>query len=96
MKKYFLLISLFLIWWFTIAENWFPEFPMTLYWNIKIWTTNLAWWTLKIYNSSNTELASFNVTTAWKYWTNSAEQAHLLLNKFDWSLIFKATYNWKN
>lgn len=97
MKKYFLLgFSLLIVGWFVIADNWFPEFPMTIYGDIKIWTTNLGWWTLKVYNSSNTELASFNITTAWKYGSNNATQNHLLLNKFDWNLTFRVTYNWKN
>ena len=96
MKKSLLLLPLLLIGWFTVAENGFPEFPMTIYWDIKVWTTNLAWGTLKVYNSSNTELASFNITTAWKYWADIATEVHLLLNQFDWNLTFKASYNWKN
>ena len=96
MKKSLLLIPLLFIGSFSLADEAFPDFPMTLYGDIKIWTTNLAWWTLKVYNSSNTELASFNITTAWKYGSNKATENHLLLNKFSWNLTFKVSYNWKN
>jgi len=96
MKKNFLFISLLCIGWFAIADNSFPEFPMTIYGDIKVWTTDLAWWTIKVYNSSNTELASFDITTAWQYWSNNATENHLLLNKFDGTLSFKVTYNGKN
>ena len=94
MKKRLLLIPLLLIGSFTLADEAFPDFPMTIYWDIKIWTTNLGWWTLKVY-SSNTELTSFNITTAWKYGSNKATESHLLLNKFSWNLTFKVSYNWK-
>ena len=96
MKKRLLLILILLIGWFVIADNAFPDFPMTLYGDIKIWTTDVSAWTLKIYNSSDTELASFDIVTAWKYWTNLATETHLLLNKFEWNLVFKLTSNWRN
>lgn len=96
MKKRLLLIPLLLIGWFSVADNAFPDFPMTLYGDIKIWTTDVSAWTLKIYNSSDTELASFDIVTAWKYWTNLATETHLLLNKFEWNLVFKLTSNWRN
>ena len=95
MKKRFLIIPLLLIGWLVIADNNFPDFPMTIYGDIKIWTTNLPWWTLKVYDSSEIEIASFDITTAWKYWSNLATETHLLLNKFTWSLTFKVTYNSK-
>lgn len=96
MKKGIFLLPVLLIVSFTFGDNsWFPDFPMTLYWDIKIWTINLAWWTLKVYNSSNTELASFSIVTSWKYWSNNAAETHLLLNKFTWGLTFKVTYNSK-
>ena len=95
MKKRLLLISLLLIGSFALADETFPDFPMTIYWDIKIWITNLGWWTLKVYNSSNNELTSFNITTAWKYGSNKATENHLLLNKFSWNLTFKVSYNWK-
>ena len=89
MKKRFLILSLLFLGGFTVADNGFPEFPMMLYWDIKVWTTDLAWWTLKVYDSSNVELASFNIITKGKYWSNNVEDNHLLLNQFNWNLIFK-------
>ena len=98
MKKSLLLIPLLLLGSVTFASDdisSFPAFPMTIYGNIKIWSSNLNWWTLKVYNSSNKELASYNITQNGKYWSDNVSIEPLLLNKFDWSLTFKVFYNGK-
>lgn len=95
MKKSLLLIPLLFIGSFAIATEDFPSFPMTIYGNIKIWSTDLKWWTLKLYNSSNKELTSYSITQEWKYWSDNVSILPLLLNKFDWNLTFKVSYNWK-
>ena len=95
MKKSILLISLLLLGSFAFAANEFPKFPMTIYGNIKIWSTNLAWWTLKVTNSSNQELASYNINQIWKYWSDNVGVLPLLLNEFSWKLNFTVSYNWK-
>ena len=95
MRKFIFLIMPLLFVWFISANNSFPEFPMTIYWDIKIWQNDLGWWVLKIYNSSDIELAEFNIITNWKYWSNNATETHLLLNNFNWNIVFKVTYNWK-
>ena len=94
MKKYILLTSLILMWWFVLAQE-FPKFPMTIYGNIKIWSTDLAGWTLKVYNTSNQELASYDITQNGKYWSDNVSITPLLLNEFNWNLTFKVSYNWK-
>ena len=95
MKKIFLIPLLF-IGSFTIAANDFPAFPMTIHGNIKIWSNDLDWWTLKVYNSSNQELSSYSIIQPGKYWSNNVSIQPLLLNQFDWNLSFKVSYNWKN
>lgn len=95
MKKSILLIPLLFIGSFTFAVEDFPAFPMTIYWNIKIGSSDLNWWTLKVYNSSNKELASYNITQNGKYWSDNVSILPLLLNQFNWSLTFKVTYEWK-
>ena len=95
MKKSLLIIPLLLLGSFTFAVEDFPAFPMTIYGNIKIWSSDLNWWTLKVYNSSNKELASYNITNNGKYWSDNVAIEPLLLNKFEWSLNFKVFYNWK-
>ena len=95
MKKSILIIPLLLVGWCVLAEN-FPAFPMTIYGDVKIWTTNLVWWTLSVYDSSNTELASYTITESWKYGSTNVWVAAFVVNSFDWWLTFKATYNWKN
>lgn len=92
MKKSLLLIPLLLISTFTFAVEEFPAFPMTIYWNIKIWSTDVEWWTLNVYNSSNQELTSYQITEKWKYWSENVEVLPLLLNKFSWNLTFKLNY----
>ena len=98
MKKSLLLIPLLLLGSFALASDEtssFPAFPMTIHGNIKIWSSNLAGWTLRVYNSSNQELAYYNITQNGKYWSDNVSIEPLLLNKFDWSLNFKVSYNWK-
>ena len=92
MKKSLLLIPLLLVCTFTFAVEEFPAFPMTIYWNIKIWSTDVEWWTLNVYNSSNQELTSYQITEKWKYWSENVEVLPLLLNKFSWNLTFKLDY----
>lgn len=94
MKKYLFLLPLFMIGTCMAAES-FPEFPMTLYGNVKIGSSDLKWWTLKVYNSSNKELASYDINTSGKYWSEVVFTPALVLNSFNWSLIFKVSYNWK-
>ena len=95
MKKSLLLLPLLFLWAFTLAADEFPSFPMSIYGDIKVWSTNLAWWTLKILNSSNQELTSYEITQSWKYWSENVGVLPLLLNKFSWSLNFKVLYNWR-
>lgn len=95
MKKSLLIIPLLLMGSFAFASEDFPAFPMTLHGNIKIWSTNLEWWTLKVY-TSNQELASYDITEKGKYWSDNVSILPLLLNEFDWKLDFKVSYNWKN
>ena len=90
MKKRFLIIPIFLIG-ITFASEWFPAFPMTIYWN-----TNLVWWTLKVYNWVNQEIGNYEITSEWKYWSENVFILPLSLNSFNWNLTFKAMYNWKN
>lgn len=95
MKKSLLLIPLLVVGSFAIADE-FPTFPMTLQWTIKVWETDIPTGSeLKVY-SSDTELASYTITEAWKYGSNSISQPALVLNKFDWNLTFKITNNWSN
>lgn len=94
MKKICLLIAIFGLSSFTFADE-FPAFPMTLYGNVKIWTTDLAWWTLSVYNSSNTQIASYTITESWKYGSTNVWVVAFVVNSFDWNLTFKATYNSK-
>ena len=97
MKKSLLLILL-LLGSFTFASDdisSFPAFPMTIYGNIQIWSSDLNGWNLKVYNSSNQELASYNITQNGKYWSDNVTIEPLLLNKFDGSLTFKVFYNGK-
>ena len=79
MKKFILFMSLLFIGSFTFAANEFPKFPMTIYGNIKIWSTNLVWWTLKVINSSNQELASYSISQNWKYWSDNVNILPLIL-----------------
>lgn len=95
MKKSLLLLPLLFLWAFTLAADEFPSFPMSIYGNIKVWSTKLAWWTLKVLNSSNQELTSYEITQSWKYWSENVGVLPLLLNKFSWSLGFKVLYDWK-
>lgn len=95
MKKSILLMSLLFLGSFTFAVNEFPKFPMTIYGNVKIWSTNLAWWTLRVKNSSNQELASYDISQNWKYWSDNVSVLPLILNEFSWKLDFIVTYNWK-
>ena len=98
MKKSLLLIPLLLLGSFTFASDnisSFPSFPMTIYGNIKIWSSDLNWWTLKVYDSSNKELSSYDITQKWKYWSDNVSILPLLLNEFKWNLVFKVLYNWK-
>ena len=93
MKKTLFLFLLFGILGITFAES-FPDFPMTLYGDIKVGTTVLSSWTLKIYNGNNQEIASSPIKSG-KYGSNNAIEEHLLLNKFEGSLTFKALSNGK-
>lgn len=98
MKKSLLLIPLLLLGSFTFASDdisSFPAFPMTIYGNIQIWSSDLNGWNLKVYNSFNQELASYNITQNGKYWSDSVTIEPLLLNKFDGRLTFKVFYNGK-
>ena len=90
MKKRLLIIPILLLW-ITFASESFPAFPMTIYWN-----TNLAWWTLKVYDWANQEIGNYEITSEWKYWSDNVFILPLSLNSFNWGLTFKATYNWKN
>ena len=90
MKKSLLVLPIFLIG-VTFASEWFPAFPMTIYWN-----ANLTWWTLKVYDWSNQEIGNYEITSEWKYWSDNAFILPLSLNSFNWNLDFKAVYNWKN
>jgi len=95
MKKYFAYISILFIGWITFAQSSLPAFPMTLHGNIKIWSSNLNWWTLKVYNWTN-EINSYDITESGKYWSANVYVPQLLLNSFEWNLTFKLNYNWKN
>lgn len=90
MKKFLLLWSILALIGFTFASESFPAFPMTIYWN-----TNLAWWTLKVYDWSNHEISSYEITSAGKYWSENAFVLPLSLNSFEGGLSFKAIYNWQ-
>ena len=90
MKKIILLLPIFFIG-AVFSSDSFPAFPMTIYWN-----TNLAWWTLKVYDESNNEISSYEITTAGKYWSENAFVLPLSLNSFNGDLTFKASYGWKN
>ena len=90
MKKFLLLWSILALIGFTFASESFPAFPMTIYWN-----TNLAWWTLKVYDWSNYEISSYEITSAGKYWSENAFVLPLSLNSFEGGLSFKAIYNWQ-
>ena len=96
MKKIFLLSFILFLGCYAAADNNFPSFPMTIHGDIKVWTNNLEWWTLKVYNSSNTELSSYTISESWKYGSTNVSIPALVINSFDWSLTFKVTYNWKN
>ena len=98
MKKSLLFIPLLFLGAFTFASSdvtSFPSFPMTIHGNIKIGSSNLNGWTLRVYNSSNQELASYNITQNGKYWSDNVAIEPLLLNKFTGSLTFKLSYNGK-
>ena len=91
MKKYILFLSVVLCTLgFTFASESFPSFPMTIYGN-----TNLGWWTIKVYDWSNHEISSYEITSAGRYWSANAFVLPLSLNSFDWGLSFKAIYNWQ-
>ena len=91
MKKYILFLSVVLCTLgFTFASESFPAFPMTIYGN-----TNLAWWTIKVYDWLNQEISSYDITTSGKYWSENAFVLPLSLNDFDGGLSFKAIYNWQ-
>ena len=94
MKKiYFIILSTITIW-FSFAET-FPTFPMTIYWEIKIWETPLDWWIIKVYNSFDEELTTYEITETWKYWSDNVSKLPLLLNQFEWHLVIKVLYEWK-
>lgn len=94
MKKIILIGIIILIQSFTLADN-FPSFPMTIYWNIEIWNSPLQGWIIKIFNSLDEELITYDITEEWKYWSDNVSKLPLLLNEFEWNLIFKVSYNWK-
>lgn len=94
MKKSILIGILIIIQSFVFAES-FPIFPMTIYWEIKIYDTPLDGWTIKIYNSLDEELATYDITETWRYWSNNVSKLPLLLNEFEWSLVLKVLYEWK-
>jgi len=90
MKKILLLWLMLTLFWFTFASEAFPAFPMTIYWN-----TNLDWWTIKVYDWSNNEISSYEITSAGSYGSANAFVLPLSLNSFNWSISFKAIYNWQ-
>ena len=90
MKKSLLIVPLLLLG-ITFAVDSFPAFPMKLYGNI-----NLNGGILKVYDWSNQEISSYEITTAGKYWSENAFILPLSLNSFNGNLTFKATYNGKN
>lgn len=92
MKKTILI--LFLLLWFTFADG-FPSFPMSLYGNIKIWTTPISDWIMKIYDGSNKEIAKYAINQPWKYWAQTATEIALSLNQFSWKITIKVIYKWK-
>ena len=94
MKKIILVGILVIIQSFVFAES-FPAFPMTIYWEIKIWNSPLEEWTINIHNSLNQELISYEITEEGKYWSDNASILPLLLNEFEWNLIFEVSHNWK-
>ena len=91
MKKLILLLLLFVIW-FSLAES-FPSFPMSIYGNIKIWTTDISAWNIKIYDGFNNELSNYTITKSGKYWAETATDTALVLNDFSGNIIIKVIYN---
>lgn len=85
MKKYLLMLPMFLIGSFAYAD-WLPDFPMDIYGN-----TNVVSWTIEVYANWN-KIATTSIKN-WIYWSTNATVDHVLLNKFDWILSFKIIYN---
>lgn len=96
MKKIVLLFVSFFIFPFvslTLSDS-FPSFPMSIYGNIKIWTTDISAWSIKIYDASNSELSNYTITRQWKYWAEIATNTALVLNDFSGNIVIKVIYNW--
>ena len=94
MKKICSITLWLLTLWFTFAET-FPSFPMTIYWEIKIWNNPLEWWTISINDSLDQELVTYEITEPGKYWSDNVSKLPLLLNDFEWNITFKVSHNWK-
>ncbi len=92
MKKIFFLLLLMFIS-FVYADT-FPAFPMSLYGDIKIWTTNISAWNVKVYDGLDNELSNYVINNAWKYWAESVTDTALVLNEFSGNIIIKVVYNW--
>ncbi len=69
-----------------------PNFPMSIWWTVKNWSTSINSWTVEVYANS-TKLWEITISN-WQYGWNTAFDNKLTLNQFTWSLSYKLITWW--
>lgn len=87
-SKVILILTLFLLNLSVYADT-LPNFPMSVWWSIKNWTTPITSWVVQVYKDG-VKLWEVDISSNWQYWWNSAFDQIITLNEFTWSINFKA------
>jgi len=70
-----------------------PDFPMSLWWTVKNWTTSITSWTVQVYNGL-TKVWEIAIWSNWQYGWNTAFDNKITLTEFTWSLDYKLITWW--
>lgn len=70
-----------------------PNFPMSLWWTVKNWTTSITSGTVQVYNGL-TKVWEIAVWSNWQYGWNTAFDNKITLTQFTWSLNYKLITWW--